>query len=176
MTVTVQVAMTTQLQNEPKIVERPEQLYVAIRRSITMATFGEIIDGLSRVFAWLAARGIDPAGPPFFKYDIIDMERQLVVEAGVPVDTEMSDDGEIVAAVLPAGRYVTVTHVGHPDELLGVTASLLAWADEHDLRWDVADGPEGQRWGCRLEVMKTNPDDEPDMTRWETELVFRLAD
>src|SRR5919106_5599082 len=102
--------MTTQLQHEPTIVDRPEQPYVAITRSITMATFGEIIDGLNRVFAWLASRGIDPAGPPFFKYDVIDMERQLVVEAGVPVDTEVSDDGEVLAAVLPAGRYVAVSH------------------------------------------------------------------
>ena len=35
---------------------------------------------------------------------------------------------------------------------------------------------DGQRWGCRLEVYNTDPTEEPDMSRWEAELAFRLAD
>jgi hypothetical protein len=35
--------------------------------------------------------------------------------------------------------------------------------------------PEGERWGCRLEIYRTDPQAEPDMTKWETELAFRLA-
>jgi hypothetical protein len=33
-----------------------------------------------------------------------------------------------------------------------------------------------QIWGCRLESYRTNPAEERDVTRWETELAFRLAD
>ena len=31
-------------------------------------------------------------------------------------------------------------------------------------------------WGARLEIMLTDPAEEPDMHRWETALLFRLAD
>ena len=33
----------------------------------------------------------------------------------------------------------------------------------------------GEAWGCRLELYKTDPSAEPDMSRWETELAFRIA-
>jgi DNA-binding transcriptional MerR regulator/uncharacterized protein with PQ loop repeat len=33
--------------------------------------------GTGEVFAWLGARGLDPAGPPFLKYNVVDMARQL---------------------------------------------------------------------------------------------------
>lgn len=161
---------------EPRIEERPEQPYVAIRGHVTMQTFAAIADRLPEVFGWLGARGVEPAGPPFFRYNVIDMERRLEVEAGVPVARAMDGDDLVVCGVLPAGRYATVTHVGHPDELIDVTAALLDWAAEQGLAWDRWETEDGRAWGCRLEVLKTNPNEEPDMRRWETELAFRLAD
>jgi hypothetical protein len=71
---------------------------------------------------------------------------------------------------------VTVTHVGHPDDLVRVTGDLLAWAAKQGLRWDSEPTSRGDRWGGRLEVYNTDPAEEPDMNRWETELWFRLAD
>src|SRR5687767_11212199 len=107
------------------IEERTAQPYVTIRRTITMQTFPEIADRMPGLFEWLAERGIAPAGPPFFRYLVIDMERELDVEAGVPVAAPVDGDGEVLAGVLPAGRYAATTHVGHPDELIAVTGALL---------------------------------------------------
>lgn len=160
----------------PAIVERNRQNYVGITNRIPMNRMNEVADNLPVIFGWLAKRGVHPVGAPFFKYDVIDMERELEVEAGVPVATPLDGEGEIVGGVLPAGRYVTVRHVGHPDELIGVTGDLLAWAADQQLEWDVTTGPRGERWGCRLEIYETDPDDEPDMTKWQTVLAFRLAD
>jgi len=53
---------------------------------------------------------------------------------------------------------------------------LLAWADAQGLAWDKSDAGSGEQWGCRLEVFNTDPANEPDMDKWETELSFRLAD
>ena len=36
--------------------------------------------------------------------------------------------------------------------------------------------PAGERWGARLETYLTDPDDEPELSKWHTELAFRLAD
>ncbi len=159
----------------PTIVQRAAQPYVAIRRTVTMATFPEIADRMPEVFGWLAGRGVPPAGAPFFRFNVIDMERELEVEAGVPVAAPVEPDGEILAATLPTGRYVTATHVGHPDTLVPATAEVLAWADDQGLKWDVTDTPAGQRWGCRLVVSLTNPAEEPDPAKWVSELVFRLS-
>ena len=78
--------------------------------------------------------------------------------------------------MLPAGRYVTVSHVGHPAGLMGATAALLEWAQGQGLQFDVTATPEGDRWGCRLEIYQTDPAVEPDPGRWVTQLAFRLAD
>jgi effector-binding domain-containing protein len=167
--------MSTHMPPQPTIVKRAAQPYVAMRRSITMQTFNEIADRFPEVFGWLGARGVEPAGAPFFRYNLIDMERELEVEAGVPVVTAIAGDDRIIAGVLPAGRYATVSHVGHPDKLIDHTAALLQWAAEQSLDWDVSKTEDGERWGCRLELYKSDPAQQLDMSRWEVELAFKLA-
>ena len=88
----------------------------------------------------------------------------------------MEGDDVVHGGVLPAGRYATVTAVGHPKELFGVTQRLLDRAAGQGLVWDRTDTPEGQRWGSRLEFYHTDPAEEPDMNKWTVELAFRLAD
>ena len=159
------------------IEERPDQPYVAVRGTVTMTTFNEIADRLPGVIGWVLERGLPLAGAPFFKYDVIDMAKDLVVEAGVPVaaPADVPDGEELFAGVLPAGRYVVARHTGHPDELVGVTRRLLEWAEGEGLAFDMTPTPEGDMWGARIESYLTDPRDEPDMAKWETELAFRLA-
>ncbi|WSY72323.1 GyrI-like domain-containing protein [Streptomyces sp. NBC_00885] len=104
------------------------------------------------------------------------MEGESEVEAGIPVVSMPEPDGDIGVAVLPRGRYVTVTHAGHPDQLFGVITAVREWAEREGLEWDmtVVDGAE--RRACRLESCLTDPRVEPDPSKWEIELAFRLAD
>lgn len=85
-------------------------------------------------------------------------------------------DERVVAGVLPAGRYATLTHTGHPAELLKVTEALLDWAPRQGLAWDMTPGEDGERWGSRVEFYRTNPAEQPDMNKWVTQLAFRLTD
>ena len=141
-----------------------------------MQTIGTILPELHpHVYAWLRERDIPPAGPPFWKYNVIDMDRGLEVEVAVPVAAAMDGDGQVLADVLAPGRYATLRYTGHPDGLLGATASLLKWADEQNLTWDVRQTPDGERWAARLEIYETDPVIEPDMTKWTTQLAFRLS-
>jgi effector-binding domain-containing protein len=98
------------------------------------------------------------------------MEANLELETGVTVATKVEGDGKIRAGVLPAGRYATVVHKGHPDTLVTATGDLLQWAAERDLEWDA----DGNTWGCRLEEYLSDPAEVPDMREWETRLAFRL--
>lgn len=162
------VAMTA----EPEIVERAAQPWVAIAGTVTMTTMLDIIDRLPEVFAFLRARGIAPAGAPVFKYDHVDMAGRMDMQVGVPTPGPAEGEGDVRPGVLPAGRYLTVTHVGHPDTLVDATRDLLAWADEHGLEFD----REGDDWAARLEIYESDPAEQPDMSKWETVLAFKLKD
>jgi hypothetical protein len=69
-----------------------------------------------------------------------------------------------------------MTHTGAPDTLVTATAELLDWAAARGLAWDVSQTDEGESWGCRLEFYLTNPAEQPDVSTWQTQLAFRLAD
>ena len=162
--------------SEAQIIERPAQPYVAIREQVTMQTIAAILPELHpRVFAWLREHDIPPAGPPFWKYNVVDMDRGMEVEVGVPVPAVTDGDDQVLADVLPAGRYASLSYTGHPDGLLGATAHLLKWAEERNLTWDIRQAPDGERWVARLEIYETDPAVEPDMTKWTTQLAFRLS-
>jgi effector-binding domain-containing protein len=162
---------------EPEVVERATQPYVAIRARVTMQTIGAVLPELhSLVFAWLAEGGVPPAGHPIWKYNVIDMERELEVEVAAPVATAVDGDDRVLAGLLPSGRYATLRYTGHPDGLVGATASLREWAARRGLTFDVRDAEDGERWGTRLEIYETDPAVEPDMSRWTTQLAFRLSD
>ncbi|MDT5041101.1 MAG: hypothetical protein QOE51_2086 [Actinoplanes sp.] len=161
---------------EPTVVQLAAQTYVGRRESITMTEFAQVADHLPAMFGWLGEQGIAVAGPPFFRYRVIDMSAEMTVEAGIPVHGAVSVAEPLFVDRLPAGRYATARHVGHPDELVAATAELLDWAQRQGLTWDKTLTPEGEVWGCRLEILMTNPAEEPDMHKWETVLRFRLAD
>jgi effector-binding domain-containing protein len=164
------------MEAEPDITQRAAQPYVGIGGWVTMAAIGSVADRIPEIFSWLGPRGIAPAGPPFFRYNIVNMEGQLQVEAGVPVASAVQDDGDISAGTLPAGRFAVMTHTGAPNTLVAATAELLDWASARGLAWDVSRTEVGVKWGCRLEFYLTNPAEQPDASRWQTQLAFRLAD
>jgi hypothetical protein len=161
---------------EPTIVQRVEQPYVGRRESVTMTEFARVADHLPGMIGWLAGRGVVPAGAPFFRYRVIDMSADLVVEAGIPTAERLDVAEPLFVDNLPGGRYATVTHVGHPDELMAVTAKLLDWAQDQGLTWDMEPTPTGEVWAARLELLMSNPAEEPDPHMWETVLLFKLAD
>lgn len=164
------------MDDAPEIVQRAAQPYAGISAWVTMAAVGSVADRIPEIFGWLGGRGVAPAGAPFFRYHVIDMERQLLVEAGLPVASPVDDDGQVRGGTLPAGRFAVMTHTGAPDTLMAATSALLDWAQERGLAFDVSDTEDGEKWGCRLESYLTDPAEQPDTSAWQTELAFRLAD
>jgi effector-binding domain-containing protein len=168
--------------NEPRMQERTAQSYLAIpARVATEAEFRRATDsGFPELFGWLAEHGVKPAGPPFIRYRAMDADGDpREVEMGVPVTAGVEGEGRIRADVLPAGRYVTLLHVGpyssatEPD-LRAAHGVLLEWADRHGVVYErEADG--GSAPTCWVERYITGPMEEPDHARWQTELAY-LAD
>lgn len=158
------------------VVQQPEQPFVAVTRTLPMSRLAEAADEMPGLFAWLQRHDHVPDGPPFLRYLVVDMAADLVVQAGVPLREPVVGDGEVEAGVLPGGRYVTAVHVGPYDALADATAALLAWAEEHHLRFDTHPSDAGEVWGGRLEWYETDPREHPDPSTWVTRLAFRLAD
>jgi effector-binding domain-containing protein len=157
----------------PTVETRMAQPYAAIPVKVRMEELGSVVPPLTgQVFDWLGARGISPAGPPFWRYVVIDMDAELELETGVAIASSSDGATQVRTGVLPAGRYATVTHTGHPDTLVSATRDLLDWAAEQGLEWDA----DGNTWGCRLEEYLSDPAEVPDMSQWQTRLAFRLRD
>ena len=116
----------------PTIETRIDQPYAAIPVSVSMEELGTVVPPLTgQVFGWLAGRGISPAGPPFWRYVVVDMEAKLELETGVPVASQVDGDDQVRTGLLPAGRYATVVHTGHPDTLVTATC----WTGLRSAAW-----------------------------------------
>lgn len=164
------------LMTEPAIETRPERPYVAITRRVSMESFASVIPPLlGQVFAWLERSGVAPSGLPFFRYSVINMPGEMEISAGVPITESVDGNNEVDPGMIAAGRYVTATHTGHPEELMEATRRLLEWAESREVTWAMHSEPDGEHWDGRFEFYFDSPEDEPDMTKWRTELAFLTA-
>ena len=64
------------MSSAPEIETRAEQPYVAVRAKVTMGEIAAFARRFGEVFGWLDGHGLVPAGPPFFKYNVIDMQHR----------------------------------------------------------------------------------------------------
>jgi len=162
--------------SQPRIIERTPQPYLAIRERVTMP-FGSVVDRVySEFFGWLTQRGIAMAGAPIIKYNLIDMAGELELEFGAPVSAPVTGDDRVLAGTLPGGRYGSITWQGGFDKLLDANGALIDWGRREGIRWDMEETPGGDRFGCRLEIYRTDPVQEPDSSKWLTDVVIRIAD
>lgn len=167
--------MTVNL-STPTVVEREDRPYMGIHAVVTMATIDSVIQELVREVLATPQIVAAASGAPVVRYDVIDMERELAIQVGVPVPAEVPGAGRAVGGVLPAGRYLTATHIGPYDRLEEATGAFRNWASQHGHIFDMQLGDRGEVWGCRLEHYPTDPVAQPDSSRWETVLEFRLHD
>jgi effector-binding domain-containing protein len=164
--------------DEPQIVHRAEQPYLAIRTTVSMAKLATDVPPLhAELSGWLGQRAIAPAGPPFWRYAEFQAGDLVEVEVGVPVPSAEPGAGDerVRPGVLPAGRYATSVHTGHPTGLGAATAALLDWAERTGVAWEVTEDATSSCWAARLEIYLTDPAEEPDLSRWQTELAIKLA-
>ena len=66
------------------MIERAPQPYVSVPRTVTMATISCAADDIPGLFDWLAEHGTEPAGPPFLRYNVIDMDARAAARSRCP--------------------------------------------------------------------------------------------
>ncbi len=160
-----------------RIEKRPEQPYMAIRTQVSMHELPTVIPQLmDEVIGWLNDQAVPPAGAPFIRYHVINMADKLDIELGWPVASSLAGNGRISAGVIPAGQYATLLYTGDYSGLMEANGVLIEWAREQGIAWDCWDTGSGDGFAGRFEFYLTDPAEEPDPAKWETEVTIKLAD
>jgi effector-binding domain-containing protein len=137
-----------------------EQPTAVVRASLPADQIGGWLPGVyQEVMTYLAGAGVAPAGPPFARYDFHD--HTVDVEAGFPVSSPVPGYQRVTPSSLPGGPAAVTVHYGRYEDLTAAYSALAGWLKEHGRD---ADGP---HW----EVYYTDPQAEPDPTRWRTDLI-----
>lgn len=169
----------------PRVVTRAEQPYLAIRGSAHDEDgFRAAVDrAMPLLFSHLADRGAAPAGPPLFRYLVVDDASipaagppPATFEVAVPTASSVEGHGEVRPGVLPGGRWAVTLHRGGYAALPDAHAVTHTWVAEEGLRIAHRLVPEGTAYAGSFEQFARGPIDPPDPERWETLVAYLLAD
>ncbi len=158
----------------PKIDERTEQPYMGIRTRTPMLGMSKVVNQLFKEMNnWTRKHNVKPSRAPFLRFYVIDMEGEMDIEVGIPVETPMENDGWVTAGMLPAGRYASLIYTGSG---LAGNKTLVEWAKANQIAWDRWDDENGDAFRARYESYLTDPKIEPRKTKWNVEVAIKLAD
>jgi len=161
----------------PKKEYREKRFYLSISKTVHIQEVPKILPPLiPEVRGWFKAHGIQPVGPEFFLFKSINQDNLLDSEVGLGTAENLTGDEEIHAGYFPAGTYASIIHTGHFDGLMEAHKALEEWILENNLREKVTTSKNVTHWGGRIEFYLVDPDDEPDSSKWKTEVVFLLED
>jgi effector-binding domain-containing protein len=169
--------------NAPMLESRHAQPYLGIHlRADGEADFRKAADtGFPELFGWLQQHGIAPAGAPMIRYRALDAHGfPTDFEVGAPVAEPVGASGRIAARELPAGDYAVLVHVGpyNHDEVPDLHAArerLLAWAQNEGLELAREERRGAVTFAACIESYLKGALEEPDWTKWETELAYLTA-
>lgn len=157
-----------------KVDTRPEQHYVGIRIQTPMKGMFTVVRKLfTEMNKWMAKQGLKESAPPFLRYHVIDMEGEMDIEVGFPVEKPLAGDARVKPGILPAGRYASLIYVGSG---YSGNKALLEWGGAQGLKWDRWDEPKGDAFRSRYEAYLTDPAVEPKKNKWEVEVAIKLTD
>ncbi len=136
--------------------------------SVKAVPVQEVSETLGRiygaVFGHVTGNRGAPTGQPFARYEMVG-DHVFDIEAGIPVAEHVAPTEEIQQSSLPAGPAAKLVHVGPYERLEDAHKALHQWIDDN--------GREavGNPW----EIYVTDPGEEPDNSKWITEVYYPLA-
>ncbi len=147
---------------EIELKETDPQPVVSIRTRCKVAEIGPILgEILPEVFHYLNKLGVSPSGPPFTRYHSYD-GTDCEIEIGFPVREPQPEEGRVTAGELPGGHLACTIHVGPYEDLPHAHDAIDAWIRENGRK------SRGPQW----ESYRTDPGEEPDPNKRETELLW----
>jgi effector-binding domain-containing protein len=139
------------------------QLIASVRA--VMPNYGTLGQLYGEIFGYLGSQGITiPAGPTLFIcYDTEFKEKDVDIEAGVPIAKAIPDSGRVKIYELPGMEQAACTVYKGPYENIGEAYSaIMAWAESNSYR---ITGPD-------RELYLTSPTDTQNPAEYVTEIQF----
>ncbi len=149
--------------SEIAVVDLAAQPTACVRRSLKYSQTSQIPALIGEVFEALAAARIEPSGMPYTRVVSLGL-LSMEIEVGWPVSSPFSGSGNVVAGSLPAGPAAVASHLGPYESIGPAHEAIAAWCKEHGHA--VAGAP----W----ESYFTDPNEEPDTSKWRTDSAFPL--
>ena len=151
---------------------RDEKKYMGIRTQTPFNGMFAVVDELRKeLYGWFKVQGIEPEGPSFLRYHVIDMAGEVDIEFGIQMTEHVPGDQRVTPGVLPAGHYANLIYRGSG---MGPNKALIHWAAENGLAWDRWDDAKGDGFRCRYEAYLADPRIEPRKKQWDVDLAIKL--
>jgi effector-binding domain-containing protein len=116
---------------------------------------------MGAAFAAVGKAGAIPVGPPLCKY-LTYSETSVEFETGVPVAAPFPGDGDVRAGEVGGCEAAVGVHVGPYDTIGQTYQKLQAWIEGQGRK------PATVMWESYL----TDPQQEPDSSKWRTEICW----
>ncbi|MGE3961996.1 MAG: GyrI-like domain-containing protein [Dehalococcoidia bacterium] len=146
-----------------EVQDLPAQATAVVQHRVTLQDMDRIPGWLGETYEAVQRSGVEPAGMPFLRTLAMD-EDGMEIEVGWPVPAPFAGDGDVHASSLPDGPAAVVSYFGPFDGVAGAYEALGAWCGQHGR--EVAGPP----W----ETYYTDPEQEPDQSKWRTDVHFPL--
>lgn len=151
------------MSDEVTVKEVPAVRAAAIRVTTSPQTIGEDLGpAYGAIMAYMGARGLAASDVPICFYRAWEQDN-WVIEAGIPVDGDVVAGDGVHLLEIPGGKAATVLHVGPYMELGRAHEALAAWCKAH-----------GREMMASYERYITDPGEEPDPAKYQTEVIWPL--
>jgi effector-binding domain-containing protein len=137
---------------------------LAIKDSSTCDKVGDIMGIIfPEVQKYIADNKFECVGPPYAKYYLWDEKaNKFVLEAGLPVKSKVAGKDRIFYVEYPKMKVATASHFGAYETLYFTYQEVEKYIKDNNLK------QKGDPW----EVYITDPEKEPDMSKWETQVFY----
>ena len=118
---------------EIKLLELPDQPILVMRDIVAVENLPEFFGkAFGSVMQYLGELRESPGGMPFGAYYNLDM-KALNIAAGFPVEKSIEGKGEILAEIIPSGKFLSTIHKGAYDLVEPAYKALSDYTKEHGL-------------------------------------------
>ena len=149
----------------PEIVQMPARRAAVMHATATPAELPEVFARIfPAVYEALTRQGVTDMGHVISVYHTMDTE-QMTISAGIEVGDGVEPGEPLELLEMPAGDVIKADHIGPYDQLAATHEAVWAFAQEQ--RRSPSAGP--------IERYITDPEAEPDPTKWHTQIILPLA-
>lgn len=115
------------------ITDATTQLIAATKVHTNLRRIGDdIAHGFAALMQALGREGRTPTGSPLIVYhDVIDEDTDGDIEICAPIDTTISEQGDVYSRELKGGPMATTIHHGPYEQIAPAYHTLTGWISEH---------------------------------------------